>query len=63
MTALPRALTVPQIARRYGLAEETVRRHIREGRLRAFRFTDERHRVSSDAVAEWIRSLEQGQSR
>jgi excisionase family DNA binding protein len=49
-----RYYTVKEIAARLGLKETTIRRYIREKKLRAYRFGDE-YRVAAQDVADFLR--------
>ena len=54
-------LTVAETAKRLKLANETVRRLIRDGHLRAFRVPGGRHfRIPLDAIEELVKANEQG---
>jgi excisionase family DNA binding protein len=53
-----RLLTPGNVAERYGVAQRTVRKWVREGRLPAVRLTPKVLRIDPDALAEWERDHE-----
>ena len=53
-------LSVKDVNQQTAIGERTIRAAIDAGQLKAIRLGEKRIRVRPDAVADWLKSLEQG---
>jgi excisionase family DNA binding protein len=57
--AMPEVMTVPELAERLNVSTITIYRLLKAGQLPAFRVGSD-WRFSADAIAQWMKELEQG---